>query len=283
MDEEAALVQENMNEFAQSIVSAGLKDYRVAVISEKEFVNVPDPLGSDDEHFLFIEEKVGSNEPLEKLIELLDRYQGFLLPGAITHFVVVTDDESDLPATEFITRMSSDLNGADFRVHAIASPPGATPPPAQEGDFWEDLVGGDDDSGCVGERGAAAAPGVEHYAAADATEGLKFSICESDWSGLFAELATEVGATATIPCELGIPQADEGVDVDLDLVNLVLSDDKSSKVIPRAPAATSCQGTGWAYDDESNPSRIVLCSETCSAAAKAKTLEIALGCATTVL
>lgn len=286
MDEEAALVQQNMNQFAQAIVSAGLKDYRVVVISEREFVDVSDPLGSDQEHFLFIEEEVGSNEPLEKLLELHPQYEDFLLPGAVTHFVVVTDDESDLSATQFISQMKSAASGSEFRVHAIASPPDAmAPPPEKEGNFWEDLIGGrdDDDSGCVGDHGAAAAPGVEHYAAADATKGLKFSICESDWSGLFSELATEVGATATIPCELAIPQAEEGVDVSLDLVNLVLKSDTGSKVVPQVKAGASCSGTGWAYDQEEAPNRIVLCSDTCKAAGKAKSLDIALGCATTVL
>src|SRR5690606_10071772 len=47
MDEEAALVQQNMNRFVQAIVMAGLEDYRVVVISKRDFVSVPEPLGSD--------------------------------------------------------------------------------------------------------------------------------------------------------------------------------------------------------------------------------------------
>jgi hypothetical protein len=281
MDEEAALVQDNMNAFAQSIVTAGLTEYRVVVISERDFVNVPDPLGSDAEHFLFLEQEVGSNEPLEKLLEALGDYRDFLLPGAMTHFVVVTDDESDLSADAFIAQMKSQLAEMSFRVHAIASPPGEMPPEDPNAPFWEMWIPGDD--GCEGEFGAAAAPGVEHYTAAAMTEGLTFSICESDWSGLFSELATEVGASATIPCELGIPQAEAGTELDLNLVNLVLSDEAGSRVVPRAKAAGSCSGKGWAYDSEENPTQIVLCKDTCDAAAKAKSIDIALGCATEIL
>src|SRR5690606_16340301 len=91
MDEEAALVQQNMNRFVQSIVGAGLDDYRVVVMTEEGFINVPDPLGSDAVHFRHVDEDVSSHEPLEDILARYPDMREFLLPGVITHFVVVTD------------------------------------------------------------------------------------------------------------------------------------------------------------------------------------------------
>lgn len=273
MDEEATLVQNNMNRFVESIVNTGLEDYRVVVVSQKKFVTVPDPLGSDSQHFLFVEEKVGSNEPLEALLSRFDDFSGFLLPGAITHYVVVTDDESDITATEFISDMGRELNGGSFRVHAIASPPGApTESPSR----------GKGDKGCIGTYGDAAAPGVEHYKAADATGGLKFSICEADWSGLFSALATEVGQSASIPCELPIPEGDAGA-VNPWILNLVMTrDNGQSELIPNV-SRDQCGSGGFSYNDDQNPTRLVLCPSTCTAAAQATKLEIVVGCATEIM
>ena len=107
-----------------------------------------------------------------------------------------TDDESDITADSFVSEMQTSLGG-EFRVHAIASPPGAPPPPSNDDDDDDD---DDDDRGCVGPNGNAAAPGVEHYAAATVTNGLTFSICTADWSALFSELAKAVGDSAPLPC-----------------------------------------------------------------------------------
>jgi hypothetical protein len=275
MEEEATQVQDNMNAFVTSIVAAGLADYRVVVISEQDYVTVADPLGSDDVHFRFIEEEVSSNEPLEDLLARLPDYKEFLLPDAVTHFVVVTDDESDISAEDFIGSMGEEL-GSEFRVHAIASPPGEMPPPGDDDDDDDD----DDDSGCVGPNGDAAAPGVQHYRAAELTEGLTFSICTEDWSALFGELAKAVIDSAPLPCELEIPAPGAGQTLDPDLVNvLYTAPDAAQVAIPRASAEAQCTGTSaWYYDDAESPTRIILCPEACTAAQQGGALELAFGC-----
>ncbi len=278
MNQEAALVQDNMNRFVTSIVGAGLEEYRVVVVSKPSFVSVPNPLGTDREHFLFVDEKVGSNEPLEDLLSRFDDYRGFLLPGAVTHFVVVTDDESDIKGSAFVTQMGQRLSGAEFRVHAIASPPDAS----GGGNFWEDLFGGG--GGCSGLLGNAAAPGAEHYAAAELTGGLTFSICEADWSGLFSELATEVGETATIPCDVPIPAGDGGQAVNPNLVNVLLGfgdAPTSADVLPQVSSKV-CTNGGWSYDNDAAPTRIVLCPASCEKARNNAVLQIAVGCETLV-
>lgn len=275
MDEEAAIVQQNLNQFVSSLASAGLSDYRVVVISEPDFVTVPDPLGSDAKHLLYVEEPVDSEEPLTDLLGRITDYSDFLLKDVLTHFVVVTDDESSISATDFISQMTSGL-GMDFRVHAIASPPGVMPPPNDDDD--------DDADACTGVHGEAAAPGVEHYSAAEMTGGLTFSICEEDWSPLFEELATEVVSGAPIPCDVAIPQPKSGA-LDPNLVNVLFTPPGATKAapIPRTSGAAACGASGWYYDDPTAPKRIILCPDSCTAVGMAGgTLDFAFGCTTIV-
>lgn len=277
MDEEAALVQQNLNRFVQAVTAAGLEDYRVVVISERSFVTVPEPLGSDAKHFLHIEEKVSSDESLSDMLERFNDFSGFLLKGVVTHFVSVTDDESQITAQDFIARMKSRLT-SEFRVHAIASPPGDNSA-AGGGSIFDD---DDDDTGCQGPFGAAAEPGVQHFEAAKLTSGLSFSICTEDWSALFTELAKVVGETATVPCALKLPVPPSGQMLDFNLINVVYTAQGATQGerLPRAQAATNC-GTqrGWYYEGPAtNPSGIVLCPASCTAAAGGGQLDVALGC-----
>jgi hypothetical protein len=281
MDEEAAQVQDNLNKFVQSIVAAGLSDYRVVVITESEFVDVPEPLASDTEHFRFIEEEVGSNDQHEILLNLYTRYADFLLKGAVTHFVVVTDDESDMSAQSFVTQMTA-RHESDFRVHAVASPPGEMAPAKPPTLFGDD---DDDDNGCQGALGAAAAPGVQHWEAAKLTDGLTFSICSADWSALFTELAKEVSDSASVPCSLEVPVAPPGSRLDYQAVEVILTAPNAQKgtvLTPAANASGCADEAGWYYDDALKPTSIVLCPTSCEAAAQGGSLSLALGCAITV-
>ncbi|MET0285675.1 MAG: hypothetical protein ABW352_14445 [Polyangiales bacterium] len=281
MDEEAALVQQNLNRFAQAISAAGLEDYRVVVVSERSFVSVPEPLGSDPVHFLHIEEEVGSEEPLSDLLARHADYADFLLPGVLTHFVSVTDDESEIAAQAFLDQMDARLGGA-FRVHAIASPPGEMPPPMPSTWPWED--DDDDDNGCQGSYGAAAAPGVEHFRAAELSDGLTFSICTQDWSGLFTELAREVESSAALSCALALPPAPAGMDLDFAKVSVLYTPESgAAQSLPQVADARACADRdGWHYDDAKAPTRIVLCPDACTRTEAGGALEVALGCVTVV-
>lgn len=273
MDEEARLVQENMNAFVQSITSAGLQDYRVVVVSERKFVSVPNPLGSDAQHFLHVEEGVGSEEPLEDLLKRFGDYEDFLLPGVVTHFISVTDDESEISADDFVSMMKSRLNG-EFRVHAIASPPGDM----SGGIDWLPFLG----AGCKGTYGDAAAPGVEHWKAAELTMGLTFSICEEDWSALFTQLATAVEQSAAVPCALELPKPPPGSNLDFDSINVVFTPaGGKADPLPRFDGAAECgDELGWHYDDATAPTGIVLCPTSCEAAGQGGALQLAVGCRT---
>lgn len=283
MDEEARAVQDNLNRFAQAIASGDLVDYRVVLITERDFVQVPNPLGSDATHFLHVEEDVGSEEPLSDLLARFNDFSDFLLPGVVTHFVVVTDDESEIPAQQFVTNMTMRL-GSDFRVHSIASPPGDMPPPEPTSpfDFDDD---DDDDEGCSGAFGAASAQGIEHWEASRLTNGLTFSICTEDWSALFSELAKKVGETAAVPCTVELPEPPPGQSLSYGQINVLFTPPGMSDgdAIPKVDGASACTSkSAWYYDDPQMPTRILLCPDSCAAAGRGGSLQIALGCDTLV-
>jgi hypothetical protein len=272
MDEEAVLVQQEMNDFVASISSSGIDDYHVVLITEESWVTVPDPLGSDTERFRFVKEDVQSNEPLADLLDRFDDYAGFLRADAITHFVVVTDDESWIEAGDFISMMGSKV-GHEFKVHVIASPPNES----VQCTLLPILCI------CEGSYGQSAAPGNQHYKAAMMTGGLAFSICEDDWSVLFTELATAIGVSAPIPCELLVPEPEAGGVLDPGLVNVVFTppDATDGAAIPGVPNADGCgTGPGWYYDDPAQPMTIHLCPSSCTAAEAGGALDIQLGCMT---
>jgi hypothetical protein len=281
MDEEAAIVQQNLNAFVQSIAAAGLEDYRVVLITEAGFVRVPDPLGSDTKRFLQIDENVKSDEPLSDLLSRYADYEKFLLPGVTTHFVTVTDDESEVTGENFVTNMKLKLT-SDFKVHSIASPPGDMSAAMAPRNIFDD---DDDASGCAGSFGEAAEPGVQHWEASKLTSGLTFSICSQDWSKLFTELAKQVEQSATIPCTIELPEPQAGDVLNPSLINVVYTEAGASdgKPWPRVKDAASC-GTrsGWYYDDPAAPTGILLCPSSCTAAGMGGSLGIALGCDTFV-
>lgn len=282
MDEEAAIVQQNLNTFVGSITSAGLEDYRVVMISEPDFVDVPEPLASDDEHFRYIAEEVGSEEPLSDLLGRFADYESFLLPGVVTHFVVVTDDESEISADDFVAQMDSRLP-SEFRVHTIASPPNDMATMSDPNDPFGWLTGIISGNGCSGPNGDAARAGVENFLAANKTSGLTFSICADDWTTLFEQLATEV-SEAAVPCTLEVPGASSG-EIDFGRVNVVYTPPGGGKAatLSNVGSESSCASKkGWYYDDPKAPTQINLCATSCEAATAGGALDIALGCTTFV-
>lgn len=278
MRDEADVVQANINAFVQSIEASGVEDYRVVVVTDEGFVDVPPPLGTDTERFLLVAESVGSGEPQAKLLSEFERYRDFLRPDAITHFVIVTDDdENPLTASEFIAGMEGNL-GHPFKVHAVAS---------EDVTRMTCIFGICVDSpGCSNGDNTAADIGAQHYAAAEMTNGLTFSICTVDWSSLFAELAAAVSVSAPIPCELLVPEPPEGETLDPNKVNVTFTPAGETEALPpfpRVPGAGDCGSEGaWYYDDPSAPARILLCPEACDLAASGGKLDIALGCTTII-
>lgn len=273
MRDEAERVQDNMNAFAEDVSDSGV-DYRVVVLSDPAYVDVPPPLGDDTSRYLFVSRPVRSDELLGELIEQQPRYRSFLRSGAVTHFVAVTDDDSAMEAEAFRTQMTEGL-GREFVFHAIASE-----------DAYHDCdpSGMYCDPGCTGPFGAAVNIGWSYYELASMTGGETFSICTADWSGLFETLREIVVVSASIPCAYEIPDPPTGLTFDPTLVNVVYTDDDGEEhTFARAMHPDRCEDNlAWYYDSNETPTRIELCEAACQAvsAAVTGTLDIALGCTT---
>lgn len=275
MSNEAERVQENMQNFASTISSNGL-DWRVVVISTQAYVNVPEPLASDPRYRL-IDRPVSSNEPLRALLDEFPRYADFLRPSALTHFVAVTDDETDLDWMSFRTQMMERLRHA-FIFHTICS----------------DEVMGTFNGACVTDPGAfppdgAAAPGLNYLDLARATGGLTLSICTpaSEWTRLFGLLTSAIAVRVEIPCEYEIPEPPAGEDLDTGRVNIRHTPDSGEpRVYPYAGTddGADCTSGGWYYDDPTAPTRIILCPATCNAVTGGGgRVDVELGCQTVLI
>ncbi len=103
-----------------------------------------------------------------------------------------------------------------------------------------------------------------------------------DTEGAFLKALNEIRGNA-LSCDLAIPLPDKNTP-DYSQVAVVFTPDNGSpQLFTRVSDATGCQGAlgvGWHYDDNTTPTRIVLCDDACQAIT-AKTsgqLEIVLGC-----
>lgn len=283
MDGEARLVQDNLNRFAAAIEASGIMDYRVVVLTAAEFVSVPPPLGTDPEHYLFIEENVQSNDGFTAPIRAFPMYSGFLRPDAVTHFVIVTDDESSMSWGEAQPQLRA-LLGHDFIVHTIASPPGSSHMvclPIIGCIMTED--------GCTGPGGDAADNGDIYWEASAATGGQRLSICTDDWTGLFDTLVAAVAVPTPLPCVFPIPEPPMGETFDRLRVNVVYTPGSTGvpetmRYVGREDGSADCAAGGWYYDSWEMPTEIRLCATSCTTVGADRTgrVDIQFGCATVI-
>lgn len=281
MSQENQLVQDNMNAFAQSIVTTGV-DYRVILIGSSSYITVSDPLGSDANRFLHIDETVGSKNAFEVVSSSFSQYASFLRTNSIVHVVIVTDDNSQKKWNWFQSKMVPKL-GRNFYFHAVASPP---PPAGVECSVFD--FDPDPRCKCEGANGKAAAAGIEYYDLARVTSGTTFSICESDWSPLFTSvLKTSLVNSAVLPCVYQLPEPQEGEALDPTQVNVVFKSSNGQEIpFPKTSNSSQCgNGRAWYYDDAQQPTRIELCPSACTLAQSDENaeLKIVLGCQTLLL
>ncbi|MAQ13713.1 MAG: hypothetical protein CMN30_02835 [Sandaracinus sp.] len=273
MSEEAELVQANLNDFAATITAAGI-DVHVVLITAPGFVDVPPPLGDDASQFLRIDEDVQSSNSFDKLLYTFPQYSSFLRRTSSLHFVVVTDDESGMSASDFHTQMLTNL-GRTFRLHAIASPPGSS-----------HAFGGFTMPGCDGPNGEAADNGDIYWEEASRTGGLALSICAADWSVLFDNLTAQIAIPMALPCAYGIPEPPEGEEFAPNRVNVEYTPGSGggSEIIPYVADLDGCTGEGWYYDDLEDPNQVLVCPLTCRRLEEdaSGSVEVAFGCATVI-
>lgn len=293
MLDEQVKIGKNLAAFADAITSANI-DVRIVMMTTSAAIPVicpvtaPDPLAgsplASDPRYQFIDSFVQSNNALDIAVDSFSSYASFLRPGAKTHFVIVTDDESSYRALatpdERAAKFTEDMRGLlgqDFILHTVSS---AGPTPCSDPN-----CNPDPDTGiCVFVMlgCGAARPGDTYYSLASMTGGLSASICESDWKVIFEPLTAAVIASAPLPCTYTIPPPPSGDQLDASKVNVrwQATGTNPEMVFGKVADEAACMGQlGWFYD-ATPPTQIMLCPATCNTIAAGGTLNLEFGCAT---
>lgn len=263
MGEEAALIQREIANFVSYFDAVDL-DWRVVMIATAEDggtidVCVPPPLSSvdtcpdaDSDRYRRVRSFVASNNAFEVIDANWDGFSSFLRPDAVTHFVLVSDDESERNRTWFEDRMRPRLPGG-FVFHSIVSL-------TEECIFF-----GLDCWGCEGPHGDAEARGSQYIALSTATGGVAASICDASWTPIFDQIAEGVLTGAGLSCEYLIPEAPFGeIFYDSVRVEFVAADGVTRRALDRVPSAADCTGgQQWYYDNNETPTTVYLCPSAC--------------------
>jgi hypothetical protein len=294
MLDEQMKIGQNLAAFADDITKASL-DVHIVMMTTTAAIPVicpvtpDDPLANSplatDPRYKFIDSRVDSHNALDVAHDSFSMYSSFLRPNASTQFVIVSDDEStykggasaDARAASFHMDMVG-LLGHEFTLHTISSD---GPTACGDPNCMPDVSTGICVFVMLG--CGAAAPGTTYYDLAATTHGLTASICESDWNKVFAPLTAAVIASAPLPCNYAIPEAPTGESLDPAEVNVHWQSPATpaDMLFGKTANAAGCQTQlGWYYDDDAQPTQVLLCPSSCSQVAAGGTLSIGFGCAT---
>jgi len=262
MDDEIAIIQDNLNDFTARIGASGL-DYRVVLIAAEEFtptngrdyfgVCIPPPLSgaagcpdTDSDRYLHVREGVHSADALSKLLSTRNQYEHFLRPGAGLHIVVVSDDDQGRGAR------TEDFFAAGFGdsvyFHSIVDEVGR---PAGCGPFGDPCSCGE-------------ARGQTYIDLSEETGGVVVSVCSEDWAPIFGSLEERVRSGNEIPCTFVIPTP-VGAIIDFDRVNVDFVGEDGART-PLVYADDCAEHpNSWHYDNPQAPVAIELCPAACGA------------------
>jgi hypothetical protein len=272
-----------MNGFSQQISAAKI-NVRVVLISsypgEDNGICVDPPLGAGgcpttdtkQPSFLHVNEKVSSHDALELFVSTYPQYRLVLRPNAAKHFVVVTDDESDVPAATF-TRdlLALDPTGfANFKFHGIFS-------------FTE----GKNDQ-CTG---FSAGEGKIYKELVMQTGGVSGDLCLQNFKPVFDQLGKAVIGGTKLACEWQIPPPPAGKTFAPNQTNITYGGvgGQPRRPIPHVDSVSACAsvtgGWAWFYDDNVRPTKISVCPQACTIVQNdaAARVDIYFGCPTVIV
>jgi hypothetical protein len=282
MNEETAAVRANMNAFSQQIAGAGV-DVRIVLIAEKFQVSpfpglIPDqgicidaPLGSgncpDDTNlpkFAHIHKTVSSTNALDMFLGTYDLWKAQLRDNSIKIFVVVTDDDSGLPAADFTQQINQidpmKISANQWRFYGIY---------------------------CFTKCPSAAKVGTVYAELVQQTQGVAGDLCLQNFKPVFDQLATGIVGATKLACGWEIPPPPDGMSFNQKQVNVVYTSGGSPTTIGHVSKAADCgPNGGWYYDNDTNPKNVLLCPATCQviqADEKEKSIQIKFGCDTVVV
>lgn len=319
-------VTAGLNDFAD-LIGASTIDYRVIMLSLRSKTNpvqvgggtryavcIPPPLAGDDDcgngaRFFQSSVDIRSTQPLEQFLGTLDQTDGyqegeekggepwahFLRPEATKSIVVVSDDNSRLSANDFET-----FYGGKNPFNSLTLPPGildASRGGLFEGYLFHGLYGWGEDLHPAPEppctypdQSNPPSAGPTYTALVKKTGGVRAQICDgaSAWQPFFDSVAQAVIATSKIDCEFDIPEPEAGA-INPGAVNVrIVGDGGETRVYKVADAADCDSDGGWYYDDDTSPTKVILCPASCEEAqsqvgpGKDGRIEVLYGCPTEV-
>lgn len=216
------------------------------------------PLGSgscpDDQNlpnYIHVNQLVDSRDSLTQIVNKFPDYREHLRPNSLKAFLVVTDDESNVPAATFVNNIN--------QLH-------------EETGLFErwtmNAVYAFTEENCNDADGVRLAQNVgEIYKQLVAqTSGVEGDLCLQDFQPVFDSLATQIveGAGAEIVCEWEIPAAVNGQTFSTDLVEVSRTSGGTVTQLERVANAEACSAGGWYFDDSYSPQSIIACPSTCA-------------------
>jgi hypothetical protein len=259
MQLETATVRDNLNLFSQRIEESGI-DFHVILIADATVIAVAPPLG-DSDRFLHVNQIVTSTSALADILDQYGAYKAMLREGSVKNLVVVSDDDSEMPAATFATRLNR------------LTDPGFTP----QWIFHSIVAYGDVfQFGCA----TGAAVGEEYLALTALSGGVAAPVCETDWAPIFTAIETAV-ILSSMACEIAVPDIPEGKSVDPSVAEVSAQDDTGlSTLIPRVDGLQNCAQGGWYFDNPTAPTRFLLCAVTCNNLRQRPgvSMQVSIGC-----
>ena len=272
MSLEASWVQQNMNGFSKQITASGIDSHVIVVSSYPSSGNgicIDPPLGSGgcpktDSNlptFLHVDQGVGSTNGLSLCISTYPKWKSALRANAAKHIVIVTDDNSKLAAASF----DSQLKALD--------------PPTFSGYKFHGIF-------CYTKCATAAKAGTVYQTLVQQTGGVSGDLCLQDFKPVFNKLATAVVSGSKISCEITMPAAPTGKKINPQQVSVevVTSTSSTPQKLTHVTDSSQCVNGGWYYDNNTKPTKIILCPSTCTWAQglTAAKLTVGLGCLGTI-
>lgn len=285
MSEETAQVQANINAFASSIGSSGL-DYHVIMIAQKPFpipiplptyaICVPPPLGGaacadNPPTFHHLDHTVFSNDSLDLILSTFPIYEPWLRPAAYKVFIEVTDDDSDLPWNTFDAQL-------------LAKSPAQFGTTAARRYIFNSICGWKQGTAPLATDKCSTSEniGEQYQHLSQLTGGKIESVCATSYASVFGSIAT--GLVSKLGCEFAYPKSSSGAATDPAkvIVHYTPGSGGATKALSQVTDASKCGSVSdaWYYDDNTNPTKILLCASTCAAvgADSSGKVEVAVGC-----
>ncbi|MFT3770296.1 MAG: hypothetical protein QM820_33125 [Minicystis sp.] len=183
-------------------------------------------------------------------------------------FIEVTDDNSALAGTSFDTQLLAKLPAGMFGTATARNY------------VFHSIIGVTANNPAT-KCSTAVNTGSQYQVVSNLTGGKMLPVCASDYSPIFQEIAN--GIVGSLACEFAMPTASGGGAVDPNNVAMQYTPMGGAPVaVPRVNDASQCAGDGWYYDNNTAPTKLLLCPTTCTTVQSAQggKVDILVGCLT---